>query len=72
MWVESTHRFAAGESLHIPGLRWHTGIAQDTRAQVANQHGVTQAALEQANRLPPATGATRVPPGTLLMIPVHP
>lgn len=72
VWVEPTHRFGAGETLTIPGLRWHTAIAQDTRAQVANQHGITQAALERANRLPPATPATRVPAGTVLMVPVHP
>ena len=72
VWVDPTHRFTAGETLHIPGLRWHTAIAQDTRAQVANQHGVGQDALEHANRLSPAPAATRVAPGTLLMIPVHP
>jgi hypothetical protein len=72
VWVDPTHRFTSGETLHIPGLRWHTAIAQDTRAQVANQHGISQAALERANRLPPAPGQTRVAPGTLLMIPVAP
>ncbi len=72
VWVDPAHRFAAGETLHIPGLRWHTAIEQDTRAQVANQHGVTQRALERANGLAHAAGTTRVAPGTLLMIPVTP
>jgi peptidoglycan hydrolase-like protein with peptidoglycan-binding domain len=72
VWVEATHTFAAGEQLRVPGVRWHTAIAEDTRAQVANQHGVSQEALEDANRLPPARGTTRVPPGTVLLIPVHP
>lgn len=72
VWVDGTHRFGAGETLRIPGLRWHTAIAQDTRAQVANQHGIEQADLERANRLPPAPGTARIPAGTVLMIPVRP
>ena len=72
VWVDTTHAFAPGDRLRVPGLRWHTAIAQDTRAQVANQHGISQEDLERANRLPHAPGATAVPPGTLLMIPAQP
>jgi hypothetical protein len=70
VWVDVTHRFAGGETLRVPGIRWHTAIAQDTRAQVANQHGVSQEALERANRLAHAAPATRVAPGTVLLVPV--
>ncbi len=69
-WLDTSHRFAAGETLRVPGLRWHTGIAQDSRAQVADQHGISQEALERANGLTHAPGTTRVAPGALLMIPV--
>ena len=71
VWVDPAHAFAAGEQLTVPGVRWHTAIEEDTRGQVANQNGVTQAALEQANDLTPAPATTPVPPGTLLLIPVH-
>jgi hypothetical protein len=69
---DPSHHFAAGETLQIPGLRWHTTIAEDTLGQVANQHGVTLEALERANGLPHRRGSQRVPDGTLLMIPVSP
>jgi peptidoglycan hydrolase-like protein with peptidoglycan-binding domain len=69
---DPSHHFAAGETLQIPGLRWHTTIAEDTLGQVANQHGVTLEALERANGLPHRRGSQRVPDGTLLMIPVAP
>ncbi len=70
--VDPADSFVAGTKLKIPGLRWHTAIAQDTRAQVANQHGITQADLERANRLPHRAPNTAVSAGTLLMIPVAP
>lgn len=72
VWVDPAHAFPGGETLRIPGLRWHTAIEQDTRGQVATQHGITQAELERANGLAPAAPSTAVAPGTLLMIPVHP
>jgi hypothetical protein len=68
--VDDTLARAAGERLTIPALRWHTTIPEDTRAQVANQHGITQAALERANNLPRAVGQTRFPVGTVLLIPL--
>ena len=51
-------------------MRWHTGIAEDTRGQVAGQHGITQAALERANDLPADKPTTPVAAGTLLLIPL--
>ncbi len=65
-----SHRFAAGEVLTVNGIRWHTAIAEDTRGQVASQRGVSQAALERANRLPAAAATTPIAAGTLLMVPV--
>jgi peptidoglycan hydrolase-like protein with peptidoglycan-binding domain len=52
------------------GFRRHTAIAQDTRGQVANQNGITQAQLEGANGLQPAPPTTPVAPATVLLIPV--
>ncbi len=72
VWVDTSHAFAAGERLRIPGLRWHTAIAQDTRAQVANQHGISQEDLERANGLAHRPASTQVAAGTVLMIPVNP
>jgi len=69
--VDAAHAFPPGHQLVVPGIRWHTAIAEDTRGQVANQNGVTQAQLEQANGLPAAPATTPVPAGTLLLIPVH-
>jgi len=69
--VDASHTFAAGEILHLVGVRWHTGIAEDTRGQVATQHGIDQAALERANHLPAAPPTTAVAVGTVLLIPVH-
>ena len=71
VWVDPAHAFSPGQRLTVPGIRWHTAIAEDTRGQVANQNGITQAQLEQANGLAPAAATTPVPAGTLLLIPVH-
>lgn len=71
VWVDPSHAFPPGQRLIVPGIRWHTAIAEDTRGQVANQNGVSQAELEQANGLAPAAASTPVPAGTLLLIPVH-
>jgi hypothetical protein len=60
-----------GTRLHVAGIRWHHTIAQDTRAQVANQNGVSLAALEAANGWAPAPGDTALSPGTLVLIPAH-
>jgi hypothetical protein len=67
---DPTHRFASGTTLTVTGIRWHTAIAEDTRGQVANQHGISQAALERANRLSAAAPTTPITAGTLLLIPV--
>jgi peptidoglycan hydrolase-like protein with peptidoglycan-binding domain len=71
VWVDPTHVFRAGQRLIVPGIRWHTAIAEDTRGQVANQNGVSQEQLEQANGLTHAPATTPVPAGTLLLIPVR-
>jgi peptidoglycan hydrolase-like protein with peptidoglycan-binding domain len=71
VWVDASHTFAAGDILHLVGVRWHTAIAEDTRGQVATQHGITQAALERANHLPPAAPSTAIAVGTVLLIPVR-
>jgi peptidoglycan hydrolase-like protein with peptidoglycan-binding domain len=68
--ADASHVFAAGEVLHVVGVRWHTAIAEDTRGQVATQHGINQAALERANHLPAAPPTTAVAVGTVLLIPV--
>ena len=68
--ADPSHLFAAGDVLHIVGVRWHTAIAEDTRGQVATQHGISQAALERANRLPTAPGTTPIAVGTVLLVPV--
>jgi len=59
-----------GERLWVPGLRWHTTIPEDTRGQVANQHGIAQADLERANKMGHQDPGTPLPPGKTLMIPV--
>ena len=69
VWADVTHRFAAGDILHLTGVRWHTAIAEDTRGQVATQHGITQAVLERGNHLPAAPPSTAVAVGTVLLIP---
>ncbi len=68
--ADVSHRFAAGEVLTVTGIRWHTAIAEDTRGQVASQHGVSQPALERANRLPAAAATTPITAGTVLLVPV--
>ena len=68
--TDPAHAFSGGEKLKIIGVRWHTGIAEDTRGQVAGQHGITQAALERANDLPADKPTTPVAAGTLLLIPL--
>jgi len=69
--ADASHTFAAGEVLHLVGIRWHTAIAEDTRGQVATQHGISQAALERANHLTAAAPSTAIPVGTVLLIPVR-
>jgi hypothetical protein len=69
-WVDQTHRFTAGEILRVPGIRWHTAIAEDTRGQIASQHGITQVALERANHLTAAPASSSVAVGTVLLIPM--
>ncbi|HMG21684.1 MAG TPA: peptidoglycan-binding protein, partial [Kofleriaceae bacterium] len=69
--ADPAHSFAAGEVLQLVGVRWHTAIAEDTRGQVATQHGIQQAALERANRLPAAAPTTAIAVGTVLLIPVR-
>jgi peptidoglycan hydrolase-like protein with peptidoglycan-binding domain len=70
-WVDGSHAFAAGELLQVAGVRWHTAIAEDTRGQVATQHGISQAALERANHLPVAAPTTPIAVGTVLLVPVR-
>lgn len=69
--VDDTQRFAAGHRLHIPGIRWHRAIAEDTRAQVAGQHGITLDQLERANGWTHRRGNTPIPAGTRVLIPRH-
>ncbi|WP_288090036.1 peptidoglycan-binding protein [Roseiflexus sp.] len=69
--VDDTQRFAAGHRLHIPGIRWHRAIAEDTRAQVAGQHGITLEQLERANGWTHRRGNTPIPAGTRVLIPRH-
>ena len=69
--VDDTQRFAAGHRLRIPGIRWHRAIAEDTRAQVAGQHGITLEQLERANGWTHRRGDTPIPPGTRVLIPRH-
>lgn len=71
VWVDVSHSFAAGEVLHLVGVRWHTAIAEDTRGQVATQHGIDQSALERANHLPAAAPSTSIAVGTVLLVPVR-
>jgi hypothetical protein len=68
--ADPSHLFAAGDVLHITGVRWHTAIAEDTRGQVATQHGISQAALERANRLPAASATAPIAVGTVLLVPL--
>lgn len=67
--VDGTQRFAAGHCLRIPGIRWHRAIAEDTRAQVAGQHGITLEQLERANGWTHRQGNTPIPAGTRVLIP---
>jgi peptidoglycan hydrolase-like protein with peptidoglycan-binding domain len=71
VWVDPAHTFSPGQRLRVPGIRWHTAIAEDTRGQVANQNGIAQEQLEQANGLAHAPATAPVPAGTLLLIPVN-
>lgn len=61
---------SGGHRVRVTGIRWHTTIAEDTRGQVANQHGITRAQLERANQLRPGAATAGFAPGTLLLIPV--
>ncbi|MGH9134959.1 MAG: peptidoglycan-binding domain-containing protein [Ilumatobacteraceae bacterium] len=70
-FVDPAHRFPAGERLSVAGVRYLRAATDDTRAQVAGQNGISQEALERANRWAPAPGNTRVARGTRLLIPVH-
>jgi hypothetical protein len=72
VWVDTSHAFTGGTRLTIPGIRWHTAIKEDTRGQVATQHGITQAQLETANDLRPARPTKPIAAGTLLLIPAGP
>jgi hypothetical protein len=71
VWIDVSHRFAAGVVLRLTGVRWHTAIAEDTRGQIATQHAIGQAALERANHLTAAPASTAVAVGTVLLIPVR-
>jgi len=33
VWVDQAHSFPPGQRLIVPGIRWHTAIAEDTRGQ---------------------------------------
>lgn len=68
-FADPAHRFTGGAVVNVVGVRWHTAIAEDTRGQVANQHGIGQPALERANRLPAAAPTTPITAGTVLLIP---
>jgi hypothetical protein len=68
---DPSQSLSGGTKVTIPGLRWHTAIAEDTRGQVATQHGIAQALLEQANGMPASPPTTPVPAGTLLLIPLQ-
>jgi hypothetical protein len=70
-FVDPTHRFAAGERLTVPGVRYLRATTDDTRGQVAGQNGISQDVLERANRLPPGPPNTPIARGTRLLIPVH-
>jgi hypothetical protein len=70
-FVDPTHRFAAGERLTVPGVRYLRATTDDTRGQVAGQNGIPQDVLERANRLPPGPPNTPIARGTRLLIPVH-
>ena len=70
-FVDPTHRFAPGERLTVPGVRYLRATTDDTRGQVAGQNGISQEALERANRMPPGPPNTPIARGTRLLIPVH-
>jgi peptidoglycan hydrolase-like protein with peptidoglycan-binding domain len=67
---DPAHRFPGGAKLKVMGLRWHVAIKQDTRGQIAVQHGIKQEALERANGLAADKPSAPVAAGTLLMIPL--
>jgi hypothetical protein len=69
-FVDPNHRFNAGQIAVTPGVRWHTAIREDTRGQIATQHGISQAQLESANSLSHAPPQTGVAAGSVLLIPV--
>jgi Putative peptidoglycan binding domain len=64
-------RLAGGTRLRVRGIRHVRSVLHDSRAQVASQNGVTQAALERANRWSHARGDTAIPPGIRILIPAH-
>ena len=70
-FVDPTHRFTEGERLTVPGVRYLRATTDDTRGQVAGQNGISQEALERANRMPPGPPNTPIARGTRLLIPVH-
>ena len=64
-------RLPGGRRLRVRGIRYVRSVLDDSRAQVASQNGITQAALERANHWSPAPGQTPVAPGIRILIPAH-
>lgn len=69
--TDEARRFDAGHRLRIAGIRWHRAIAEDTRAQVAGQHGIALEQLELANGWTHRRGNAPIAAGTLVLIPRH-
>ena len=62
-----------GTRLRIPGIRYVYTVAEDSLSTIASQNMVAPALVAIANNLPAATpGGHTFPPGTRLLIPIHP
>jgi len=63
---------AVGERVRVAGLRYVHAITGDTLGSIARQHGVSVNAVAAANNFPSgSTGATAVPAGGRIIIPVR-
>jgi hypothetical protein len=69
--ADRSTRFPSGHRLRVRGIRYVRSVLNDSRAQVASQNGISQDALERANRWGHARGDTPVPPGIRVLIPAH-
>jgi LysM repeat protein len=71
--LAGAYKPTAGDRLKIPGIRYSRAVQGDTLDSLANQNGVTAAAVAAANGFPAGSPAnTAVAAGRRMLIPVRP